>query len=131
MKSIEAATEIIDVAIEAQQGPLPPTFLVEFVLGPWRAHLSHIHSEQGEASKEWSDAAKATNLLLWSVAPKLGADRQTLADSGELLLADQSVMDEAGWLQSDRATFLTELDGGTSVSSGPGGTLPAAPMICG
>jgi hypothetical protein len=111
MTSFDVATDIIDEAIEAQQGPLPPTFLVEFLLEPWRAHMARIHGEHGETSTKWADIVKATNLLLWSVAPKLNVEeKQALAASlGDLLPWIREVMDAAGWQQTERSAFLTEL----------------------
>lgn len=77
MRSVHVASEVIKESIESASGPLPPGFLVEFLLCDWRRYLVTIHRELGEDSEEWKDAIAASELILWSVAPKRD-DREKL-----------------------------------------------------
>jgi hypothetical protein len=71
MSSLQAANAVIKQAIEGASGPLPPSFLVKFLLDYWRQYLALVHSRHGEDSAEWIQAIADSELLLWSVAPKL------------------------------------------------------------
>jgi hypothetical protein len=111
MNSYQVATSVIDNAIEASQGPLPPAFLVEFLLDPWRSFLAITHTNHGESSEEWKQAVRATELLLWSIAPKAtDADRASLTKSlASLLDSIRKATDVAGWQPAQRTAFLRQL----------------------
>jgi hypothetical protein len=56
-------------AIEESDGPIPPIFLVQFLLNDWQRFLSSTRDTHGEDSVEMSEALEATTDLLWSVMP--------------------------------------------------------------
>jgi hypothetical protein len=88
MSSLQAANAVIKSAIENASGPLPPSFLVKFLLDYWRQYLALVHSRHGENSREWIDAIADSELLLWSVAPKLtDEERLSLGKSLEGLVS--------------------------------------------
>lgn len=84
---IQAASAAIRTAIERTDGPLPPTFLVEFLLRHWRVYLARLHAQHGADSKLWREAIALTQQLLWSVSPKVtNAERAALAGALKSLL---------------------------------------------
>ena len=84
---IQAASAAIRAAIERTDGPLPPTFLVEFLLRHWRVYLARLHAQHGAKSMLWHDAVALTQQLLWSVSPKVtNAERAALASALKSLL---------------------------------------------
>lgn len=83
---IQAASAVIRSAIERMEGPLPPAFLVEFLLRHWRVYLARVHAQQG-AGTTWTEAVAVTERLLWSVSPKATpTDRAALAGAIKPLL---------------------------------------------
>ncbi|MCC6715167.1 MAG: DUF1631 family protein [Gammaproteobacteria bacterium] len=111
MTSFGAATAVIDRAIENAEGPLPPPFLVEFLLGPWRRFLAAIHHDEGSGSRAWELAQHATELLLWSIAPKATeAEKTALGNALKALVeAVRRAMDVAAWDSSAQSVFLRQL----------------------
>jgi hypothetical protein len=84
---IQAASAVIRSAIERMEGPLPPAFLVEFLLRHWRVYLARVHAQQGAGAAIWTEAVAVTERLLWSVSPKAApADRTALASAIKPLL---------------------------------------------
>jgi hypothetical protein len=84
---IQAASAAIRTAIERTEGPLPPTFLVEFLLRHWRVYLARLHAQCGADARLWHDAVALTQQLIWSVSPKItNAERAALAGSLKSLL---------------------------------------------
>jgi hypothetical protein len=73
-EDVRAATFAVRTAIERTHGPLPPAFVVEFLLRHWRRYLAALHAEVGPCGSEWEGALAAMDRLLWSVAPKLSGD---------------------------------------------------------
>lgn len=111
MTSFGAATAVIDRAIENAEGPLPPPFLVEFLLGPWRRFLAAIYHDEGPGSRDWELARHATELLLWSIAPKATeAEKTALGNALKALVeAVRRAMDVAGWDSGAQSAFLRQL----------------------
>ena len=68
-EDVGAAATVIRRAIAEADGPLPPSFLIEFLLHAWRRHLACTHHDQGPTSAAWKAAATITNQLLVSVLP--------------------------------------------------------------
>lgn len=86
---IVAAGAAIREAIADADGPLPPYFLVDFLLSQWRRYLALVHHDQGPASATWANAVDATRRLLLSVLPVTSIEqRQALAKSVPKLIAD-------------------------------------------
>lgn len=89
LADIKAAGAVIRKAIADADGPLPPHFLVEFLLSQWRRYLVLTHHHQGALSPEWQDAVDTTGRLLLSVLPVTSqAQRTTLAKSLPQLVSD-------------------------------------------
>lgn len=111
MTSFAAATAVIDRAIENAEGPLPPPFLVEFLLGPWRRFLAAIHHDEGPGSRDWELAQHATELLLWSIAPKATeGEKAALGNALKALVeAVRRSMEVAGWDRAAQTVFLRQL----------------------
>jgi hypothetical protein len=65
-----AATDVVRAAIQNTQGPLPPAFIVEFLVRVWRRVLAEFHASYGPASKTWTVGTATMERLLWSAAPK-------------------------------------------------------------
>lgn len=107
----DTATEMIDRAIEEAQGPLPPRFLVKYLLGPWRERLVRLLERNGDASPEWLEAVETTRILLWSVAPKkTDEDKQSLVRTlGRLLPPIKATLDDCDWRAPARKLFLHAL----------------------
>ena len=77
-----AAAEVVRSAIERSKGPLPPLFVLHFVLEDWISSLAAIHRRHGKSSGEWCKAVFATEQMLWSVMPaKTDVDRAELSQS--------------------------------------------------
>jgi len=111
MNPVQAASEVIKNAIEASQGPLPPAFLVQFLLNHWRRYLALTHRDHGESNEEWVRAVRATEQLLWSVAPKATEeDRAALTKSLDSLVASlKQAMIVAGCHPQAQSDFLRQL----------------------
>jgi len=68
MTGIDVANQVLRNAIQDASGPLPPTFIFEFLFNEWRRYLVWIYSLHG-AGPRWVEALVATDLFLRSVAP--------------------------------------------------------------
>lgn len=89
MADIKAAGTVIRQAITDADGPLPPHFLVEFLLSQWRRYLVLTHHHQGARSLEWAAAVDVTRRLLLSILPVTTLEqRSNLAKSVPALIAD-------------------------------------------
>lgn len=108
---VQAAGAAIRKAIEATQGPLPPAFVVEFLLSHWRRYLALTHRDAGPASEAWKAAVTATERLLWSVAPKATADDRNALSAAlnPLLVSLRRGLDVAAMDEATRAAFLRQL----------------------
>ena len=108
---IQAASEAVRKAIEDVQGPMPPAFVVEFLLKEWRRYLALEHQESGADSEGWRRALGTMEKLLWSASPKATAEDRAglpsaLTDLVPMLkLGMESVHTDA----EARETFLTAL----------------------
>lgn len=77
-QNVQVATDAIRNAIERIQGPLPPPFVVEFLMRQWRRYLVAILAENRPGGEDWLGALSAMEWLLWSVAPKSPDERAKL-----------------------------------------------------
>src|SRR3990172_6467604 len=68
MTGIDVANQVLRNAIQDASGPLPPTFIFEFLFNEWRRYLVWIYSLHG-AGPRCVEALVATDLFLRSVAP--------------------------------------------------------------
>lgn len=97
LADIKAAGTEIRKAIADADGPLPPHFLVEFLLQQWRRHLALLHHHEGAASQAWRDAVDTTRRLLRSVLPVTTVEERTaLAREVPKLVSDLKLGARAG-----------------------------------
>ena len=108
---IRAAAGEVRRAIEEMQGPMPPVFVVEFLLKEWRRYLALVHQESGEGSEAWGNAVAAMGRLLWSVTPKANATERASLSEGlaELVATLKTGMKEVNTQQDVRDAFLASL----------------------
>ena len=86
---VQAAGAAIRQAIANGDGPLPPKFVVEFLLQEWRRYLALTHHRHGPESAAWRAAVEATLRLIVSVQPVTSpAQRSKLMQSLPQLVAD-------------------------------------------
>ncbi|MCP5143959.1 MAG: DUF1631 family protein [Gammaproteobacteria bacterium] len=110
-EDVKAASDTVRSAIAHVQGPLPPRFVIEFLLRHWRVYLALTHAAHGAESDRWHEASQLTESLLWSVAPKNSADErdrmfQTIR---KILPALKRGMTEAYMAEAAQNIFLNEL----------------------
>ena len=111
IENVRAAGSAIRRAIAETEGPLPPAFLVEFLLSDWRRYLVRVHQESGADSEEWKNAIDVTNRLILSVLPvEDGAARAVLVKGLVRLVADVRIgIAVSGMADEAREAFLNEL----------------------
>lgn len=111
MEDVRAAGNVIRVAIAEADGPLPPAFLIEFLLSDWRRYLVFMHFDHGPDSAEWQAAVRTTKALLMSVLPLENADGKALLlqTLPGLLQELRAGMSRAGTPEAARDRFLDEL----------------------
>lgn len=86
---VQAAGAAIRKAIADGDGPLPPKFLVEFLLQEWRRYLALTHHRHGPESDEWAAAVDCTRRLILSVLPvRSASQRSKLMQSLPRLVTD-------------------------------------------
>ncbi|MGE0384776.1 MAG: DUF1631 family protein [Gammaproteobacteria bacterium] len=85
----DAASAAVRSAILHGDGPLPPAFVIEFLLRAWRDYLALTHSAQGENSDDWHAAIRTAEDLLRSVRPMASA-----RELGELCASVRSLIAE-------------------------------------
>lgn len=107
----EAAAAAIRTAIAEGEGPLPPHFVVEFLLREWRRYLAVTRHEYGESSAEWRNALDTTQRLVLSLqAPANAAVRARLTQSLPGLIVDlKTGASLAGMPVAARDDFLATL----------------------
>ena len=110
-ENVRAAGSAIRRAIAETEGPLPPAFLMEFLLSDWRRYLVRVHQEFGADSEEWKNAIDVTNRLILSVLPvEDGAARAVLVKGLLRLVADVRLgIAVSGMAVDAREDFLREL----------------------
>lgn len=108
---LQAVSTALRQVVENAQGPLPPAFVLEFLINQWRRYLFVVHRDQGESSAGWTHAVTTAENLIWSVAPKTDqAERDKLVNYLDTLLADlKEGMTAAKIEPSDQAAFLAQL----------------------
>lgn len=108
---LHAAKAAVLQLIEDARGPLPPPFVMQFLLQDWRRYIAIVRHKWGEESEKWRDAQEATAEVLWSVAPKsTNEERTQLAGSLNTILAKlRRVMVSAGADLATQAAFLDQL----------------------
>lgn len=110
---IRAAAQIIRRAIAEAEGPLPPSFLLEFLIRDWRLYLASIHHRAGPRSIVLKEAEALTERLLLSVLPIESRESRTALMQGlPRLVTDVKLgMMEVGIAPERRDEFLNALRG--------------------
>jgi hypothetical protein len=98
-------------AIQASGGPLPPAFIVQFLLGDWCRYLTLTLDAFSEDSEEVRTAMDTTALLLCSVRPvPTEEDKAELVERLPQLIAGlKDGMTSAGISAEDQEAFLLQL----------------------
>ena len=111
LEDVRAAGNVIRQAIAEADGPLPPSFLIEFLLSDWRRFLVFVHYDHGADSAEWQAAVATTKALLLSVLPLESAEARTqlIQSLPGLLVQLKAGMARAGTPDDVRDRFLDEL----------------------
>ena len=111
IEDVRAAGNVIRAAIAEADGPLPPAFLIEFLLSDWRRYLVFVHFDHGPGSAQWQSAVRTTRTLLLSLLPLESADAKTalLQTLPGLLNELRAGMARAGTADAARDRFLDEL----------------------
>ena len=108
---IHAAAQIIRRAIADAEGPLPPSFLIEFLIRDWRLYVASIHHKAGPRSIVLKKAEALTQRLLLSVLPFVSRESRTALMQGlpRLVSEVKLGMMEAGTAPERRDEFLNAL----------------------
>lgn len=98
-------------AIQASGGPLPPAFVVQFLLGDWCKYLTLTLDSYGEDSDEVRSAMETTALLLWSVRPVPTEEEKAelVERAPELIAGLKEGMASAGIGREVQEAFLLQL----------------------
>lgn len=127
--SVRAAADAIRHAIAEADGPLPPSYLIDFLLRDWRRHLAWTHHRHGSESREWRQAVDITQRLLVSVLPIDSAEtRSKLLKTLPTLIGDlRAGMAAVAVPEAERDAFLSELrETHMALINAP---LPTAPPV--
>lgn len=108
---IHAAATVIRRAIAEAEGPLPPSFLIEFLVRDWRLYLASVHHKAGPRSIVLKEAEALTQRLLLSVLPIETREARTVLMQGlPRLVAELKLgMMEVGISPERREEFLNAL----------------------
>lgn len=108
---IQAASAALRAAIAETDGPLPPAWVVEFMLRSWRRYLVLAHHDSGPGSAGWARAMDCTRRLLQSIVPTESPERRaTLIRELPRLVTDVKIaIDKAQVDLHERDTFLDQL----------------------
>jgi hypothetical protein len=109
-ESVVVANQMLKQAIQEAGGPLPPEFILRFLLNEWRQYLYRIHRRYG-SGEEWKVATLTTELFLWGTSPKRNAEeRRSMAEQvPDMVSLVHEVMDIAGTDDKARNDFLNAL----------------------
>lgn len=110
-QDIQAASAALRNAIAETDGPLPPAWVVEFMLRSWRRYLVLAHHDSGPGSAGWARAIDCTRRLLQSIVPTESPERRTLLihELPRLVTDVKIAIDKAQVDAQDRDSFLDQL----------------------
>ena len=102
---------MIRKAIADADGPLPPSFLLEFLLRDWRRYLAHVHRRAGERSIIWRNAGELTGRIVASSVPLPSREARDAMVRGlpKLVHELKTGMTIAGMTVAQREEFLVQL----------------------
>ncbi len=108
---IHAASAALRNTIAETEGPLPPAWVVEFMLRSWRRYLVLVHHDSGAGSAAWARAIDCTRRLLQSIVPTESPERraQLVRELPRLVTDVKIAIDKAQIDGHERDTFLDQL----------------------
>lgn len=108
---IQAASAALRNTIAETEGPLPPAWVVEFMLRSWRRYLVLVHHDNGPGSAAWARAIDCTRRLLQSIVPTESPERRALLvrELPRLVTDVKIAIDKAQVDPQERDTFLDQL----------------------
>ena len=110
-EDIRAAATVIRQAIADADGPLPPSFLMSFMLRDWRRYLAYVHRRAGPRSIIWRNAGELTARIVASTVPLPSREaRDELVRALPKLVHEvKTGMALAGMTSAQRDAFLLQL----------------------
>ena len=110
-KDIQAASAALRSAIAETDGPLPPAWVVEFMLRSWRRYLVLAHHDSGPGSSGWARAMDCTRRLLQSIVPTESPERRAalIKELPRLVTDVKIAIDKAQVDPQERDIFLDQL----------------------
>lgn len=124
-----AAAAVIRKAIADADGPLPPVFLMEFLLRQWRGYLAYVHRRAGSRSIIWRNAGELTGRIVASTVPLPSREARDAMVRGlpKLVHELKTGMTIAGMTAAEREGFLVQLRAHhLSLLSAPLAVVPAS-----
>lgn len=111
IEDIRAAASVIRKAIAEADGPLPPSFLMEFLLRDWRRYLAYVHRRAGARSIIWRNSGELTGRIVASTLPLPSREaRDAMVRALPKLVHElKTGMTIAGLSVAQRDAFLVEL----------------------
>ncbi len=106
----EAEAEV-DLRLARRIGPNVDATLADFILGVWRSAWIHYYMTRHEHPERWQTIQEQTDILIWSVLPKLTKIESTeLRNSLPALLGCLTrALDDIGWAGDERRAFIDYL----------------------
>lgn len=111
IEDIRAAATVIRRAIADADGPLPPSFLMTFMLRDWRRYLAYVHRRAGSRSIIWRNASELTVRIVASTVPLPTREARDELVRGlpKLVHEIKTGMALAGMMAAQRDAFLLQL----------------------
>ena len=108
---IQAASAALRTTIAETEGPLPPAWVVEFMLRSWRRYMVLVHHDSGANSAAWARAIDCTRRLLQSIVPTESPERraQLIRELPRLVTDVKIAIDKAQIDLQERDSFLDQL----------------------
>lgn len=108
---IKAASAALRAIIAETEGPMPPSWVVAFLLRNWRRHLVLVHHDNGPDSAAWGRALDCTRRLLSSIVPTESPEKrsQLIRELPRLVTDIKIAIDKAQVDPLERDSFLDQL----------------------
>ena len=108
---VKAASAALRDIIAETEGPMPPSWVVEFLLRNWRRHLVLVHHDNGPDSVAWSRALDCTRRLLQSLVPAESPEKRSalIRELPRLVTDIKIAIDKAQVDTRERDAFLDQL----------------------
>ncbi len=108
---VQAASAALRNTIAETEGPLPPAWVVEFMLRSWRRYLVLVHHDSGPGSAAWARAIDCTRRLLQSIVPTESPEKRAalIRELPRLVTDVKIAIDKAQVDPQERDSFLDQL----------------------